>query len=472
MKKLYTGLLISLMTCTLSAQSFTEITETPFDSISGPVAFADIDGDNDQDVIIGSRIYKNDGNGNFEYETGWAMEGVTSIAFADIDGDSDQDLMVSSYITNSGYEFTMTFHINLFKNNGNGSFSGVSTTQFIQCGFGSINFADVDNDNDQDVLITGYTFFEYWLFGQGIVGPQTNLYLNDGSGLYTLDTSNTFQEVGVSSVAFADIDNDSDQDLLIAGNTGYSLWYSNNPSTILYLNDGSGIYTLDSINTFNGVSRGSVEFADIDNDNDQDVLIIGENYDYSGYIAKLYTNDGSGTFTATSETPFDSVSSNSIAFADIENDNDQDLLWGNKLYVNDGTGNFEEVLATPFNIGSAEYVVFVDIDNDTDPDVLMTGESGPKLYENNALSTEIPEINPLFEDVSMYPNPNHGQVSINLGALKGVSINVYSIGGQLIYHKESITQPTHQFELNADAGIYILELCTQNEKQQYKLIKE
>ena len=396
MKKLYTGLLISLMTCSLTAQTFTEISETPFDTISGPAAFADIDNDNDQDVMIGSRIYKNDGNGNFEYESGWAMEKVTSIAFADIDNDNDQDLLISWYYTSWEFEFTISFQIDLYTNNGSGIFSGVPNTPFIVGGFGTINFEDVDNDNDQDVLITGYTYYDWSIWGGGSSNPESTLYLNDGNGNYSVAANNPFIGVGGGAVAFTDIDNDNDQDVLITGNSClWSAWCIE-PLSTLYINDGNGNFTQDSNNSLVSVSASGVAFADIDNDNDQDVIISGL-ITFDEGTAKIYANDGNGNFTESLLTPFDAIGRSSVAFADVDNDNDQDvLITGNngsesiaKLFTNDGNGNFTEKAETPFEGVENGTIAFADIDNDNDQDVLISGKNNSnedivELYENSS----------------------------------------------------------------------------------------
>jgi hypothetical protein len=79
--------------------------------------------------------------------------------------------------------------------------------------------------------------------------------------------------------------------------------------------------------------------------------------------------------------------------------------------------------------------------------------------------------NTLFKDVSIYPNPNQGSVTLDLGNLQKVSMNVFNIDGQSVYYKENITEPTYQFELNAAPGVYSLELNANGAKQYYKLIK-
>ncbi len=70
------------------AQNFTEVTGTPFTGVAlSSIAFADVDGDNDQDVLITglnlvqqgtpgdriSKLYTNDGAGNFSGSFGYAI---------------------------------------------------------------------------------------------------------------------------------------------------------------------------------------------------------------------------------------------------------------------------------------------------------------------------------------------------------------------------------------------------------------
>ncbi len=71
---------------------------------------------------------------------------------------------------------------------------------------------------------------------------------------------------------------------------------------------------------------------------------------------------------------------------------------------------------------------------------------------------------------NIYPNPNIGMVNIDLGKILDVSIKVYNINGQLVYEKENVSTQLHQFQLNQDSGLYIIEISNQNMKQYYKLI--
>ena len=96
------------------------------------------------------------------------------------------------------------------------------------------------------------------------------------------------------------------------------------------------------------------------------------------------------------------------------------------------------------------------------------------LINSNAIKyTTYPVFTDNIENqnlIKLYPNPNNGIVNIELGSLKNVSINVLTINGQLIFQKENINSGSYQFELKEFAGIYFIEVNSQNEKQKYKLI--
>jgi len=388
--KIYLSLFfVFLITSTINAQTFEEVIGTPFEGvIRGFTAFSDIDNDGDQDVLItglsssGTRIaklYTNDGTGAFTEVIGTPFEGVyfSSIAFSDIDNDGDQDVLIT------GENSSGTRIAKLYTNDGTGTFTEVAGTPFDGVSYSSIAFSDIDNDGDQDVLITGFNSSYQRI---------AKLYTNDGTGTFTEVAGTPFDGVSVSSIAFSDIDNDGDQDVLI---TGFNSSYQRIAK--LYTNDGTGTFTEVAGTPFDGVSYSSIAFSDMDNDGDQDVLITGYNSSKQR-IAKLYTNDGTGTFTEVAGTPFDGVSYSSIAFSDMDNDGDQDVLITGynsskqriaKLYTNDGTGAFTEVTGTPFDGVFHGSIAFSDIDNDGNQDVLITGlsSSGTRIAKLYRITT-------------------------------------------------------------------------------------
>lgn len=81
------------------------------------------------------------------------------------------------------------------------------------------------------------------------------------------------------------------------------------------------------------------------------------------------------------------------------------------------------------------------------------------------------EDSDIFKDVHIYPNPTNGPINIDLRNLKEVSLKVFDLNGQLIYHKDHINKTSHKFNLNTMAGIYIIEISSQEKRNYYKLIK-
>lgn len=75
------------------------------------------------------------------------------------------------------------------------------------------------------------------------------------------------------------------------------------------------------------------------------------------------------------------------------------------------------------------------------------------------------------EGVSIYPNPTEGTVSIDLGELNDVSIQVYSMDGQLVYSAGNINSSEHTFNLEGEAGLYHVIVTAENARKHLKLIR-
>jgi len=243
-------------------------------------------------------------------------------------------------------------------------------------------FDDIDNDGDKDLLITG--------IGSG--NPvKTTLYLNDGSGNFTEATGTAFVNVNNSAVGFAHVNNDNFIDLYITGAS------DGGRSSNLYINNGNGTFSI-TTSPFPVSADGSFAFEDIDNDDDKDVIITGTG-GISGVgvaFTKLYTNNGSGIFSEVLSTPFDQLRLSSVVFIDAENDGDKDIILSGKdsndnnltkLYINNGIGVFTVSSSTSFAGISDGDLAVADSDNDGDMDVIVNGGSSQggitKLYTNN-----------------------------------------------------------------------------------------
>ncbi len=300
----------------------------------------------------------------------------SSIAVADVDNDDYQDLLITG-VDNSNNVISM-----LYMNDGSGAFDEALNLPFPGVFDGDISFADIDGDSDQDVLLTGIMLSRE---------KVSKLYLNDGEGNFSLSLESDIDGVYDSSIAFEDVDGDEDLDLLISGsNSSYK------PVTKLYLNNGLGHFTVSAGTSFEAVANGSIAFSDIELDGDQDIVITGMNSDYKS-VTKFYINDGTGSFEESTSNNIEGVFYSSIAFSDIDNDSDPDLLITgvngtneeiSQFYINDGKGRFEQRLNHDLVGVRGGSIDFTDLNGDKVEDLIIIGQTKSvqpvsKLYLND-----------------------------------------------------------------------------------------
>jgi hypothetical protein len=441
-----------------------DTTQTLQNSDAGSVAYADIDLDGDNDLIItgngpgtgvSSTLYVNDGLGNFTAMSQPAIVNVYAGAaeFADVDNDGDMDLFMTG---NTGSPAATA---NLYLNDGMGNFTLASGTPFEASNSGDIDFGDIDGDNDLDLIMTGKN-------ASG--NTFSKLYMNNGAGSFTLVSGTIFTAVWKSSTEFIDVDNDGDLDLLICGANASDL-----PTTNLYENNGLGTFSLVSGTPFDNIEFGDIAFGDIDNDGDQDILLVGAN-DSSQYIAKLYINNGT-SFSLLPNTPFPGTFLHSASFADFNNDGKLDLLHvGNgssgligHIYENQGSNNFilaDSTLSGSYN-GSN---ITADLNGDNRLDIVTTGTSftapsrAPKIYINQSVILSVYDFNNEDLNLVIFPNPSNGYINIELNSKSQTDVEIYDLTGRLVL-KESFFDTMHSIYLKEAPGIYMVRLTINNQ---------
>lgn len=253
------------------------------------------------------------------------INGSWGSSTVDYDKDGNLDIFVSNFNQNNA----------LYKGNGNGTFTKITTGDIVNDGGGSLGCAwgDYDNDGYPDLFVANANFG---------AGQNNFLYHNNGNGTFTKITTGNIVTDGGNSTggSWGDYDNDGDLDLLVPN-------YSNSPN-FLYRNDGGGSFTRvmgDPVVTDANSSVGST-WGDSDNDGDLDLFVANDNNQNNA----LYSNNGNGTFTkiTTGNIVNDGGRSNGSAWGDYDNDGDIDLfvtngdqptVQSNFLYRNEGNSN-------------------------------------------------------------------------------------------------------------------------------------
>jgi hypothetical protein len=328
------------------------------------VAWADYDGDGDQDFFLprdaDGAIFRNDA-GHFTDATaalGLSTSGATSAAWGDFDNDGRPDLLVA---TGTGPR--------LYKNSGSGFVDASATAGLSVLGPATAGaWADYDGDG--------------WLDPFVVLQNGVALLRGGATGVFS-DATSTAGLGGVSGVrsaAWADYDGDGRADLFLA----------TSGAARLYRQTGAGTFTdVASTSGLGGVTTGrQAVWIDYDGDLDLDLFVLTDS------ALRLMRANGNGTFTDVASTVgLGGATGSAVAIEDTDGDGGPDVfLTGpgpDRLLRFNLTTYVDETDKTGFDEFDGATAVWADYDGDGHVDLLRVSDAEVELWNNPSLAATV-----------------------------------------------------------------------------------
>lgn len=416
------------------------------------VFVADLDGDDLLDVATANRLAstvtwcRNLGDGNFSSPLFIGDVNQTFfITGGDMDGDMDIDIVASA-----PFEDLIVW----FENDGVGNFDMehiVNDTEVDEPK--GLFIADIDGDNDKDVVcagdISGLLWFEN-LDGQGNFGPAR-----------LIETGATNNR----SVVAVDLDGDDFLDIVASSSGNFTVaWYKNL--------DGLGNFGARQIIAGNASTVVSVYGTDLDGDLDYDILTASSGPNKIAWFENL---DGKGNFGSEQVITLEAEFALAVIAADLDNDLDMDVLSASGIdskvawYENlDGNGTFSSQKIISTSSETPYDVKFGDLDNDGDIDVISGSQNDDKVawYENLTILNVDTYIT---EKVKLVPNPVED--SFRIESIYPIShVKIMGASGKILMQVE---EDFDQIPIkNFQSGIYLVEIQIENHQVVKKLVKQ
>jgi hypothetical protein len=286
---------------------------------------------------------------------------------------------------------------------------------------------------------------------------------------------------GPSSIFCADLDGDTDLDLVVAN------YWSDNVSILK--NNGDGIFQ-PKVDYAAGDGPFSVFCADLDGDGYLDMAVA----DWYSTNISILKNKGDGTFQSpvsygAGYSPF------SVFCADLDGDTDLDLAVANwysdnvSVLKNNGDGTFQ--ISVDYGAGDGSLSVFcADLDRDGDLDLAVANYNSDNvsillnrtIIVNVEDEEDIDQLPKQFSLSQNYPNPFNQSTKIEFAMVNSgfISLEIYDILGRKVRalvsenlsagYKSVLWDGKDNSGKEVASGIYFYQLKVENFSEARKLV--
>ena len=449
----------------------------------------DIDNDGDNDLIIPQKSssfelnnyywIENTGSTSFTEHVIPSSQEIQRYVLVDVDNDGDLDFIGAKFVGGTTeYEFysfdavtkTYTNYLTLSTSGGD-----ISQRQFAS--------GDIDGDGDEDIVISGLMWME-----------------NDGAGNFTAPVDLVPGFNTHSTIVIDDVDNDGLLDII----TNVNEVQPNRRLVVTLFNQGNNVFTpiTQELEVFGGNSN-AINVGDFNNDGFKSIVTSSE-FNSLAQTPILFN------FCINTENTVDVdvCSGDSYTFADgtVQDDITQDVTFVSTLTgqaangcdvvvtenitvisVSDVTTTTTDETITANN-SNATYV-WLDCDDNF---AVIPGETGQsftatangnyavEITENGCseisdcvlITTLGLEDNTLSNQINIYPNPTAGDLNIQLGqTYEDVQVIVRNILGQQIITRTYTAVQDLNLNIEANSGLYFIEITTGNHRAVSKVVK-
>jgi VCBS repeat protein len=282
------------------------------------------------------------------------------IVSADFNGDLKVDLAAVNQVSND---------TTILLGDGTGDFTAAGTSPEAGAGGWDLAAGDLDGDDDEDLAVAGC--------GSGVC-----VLLNDGTGNFSAPLTEAVTNQP-RSIGIADMNNDSDPDLVVGQ------WFNPEVSVLINDGDNDGDFTARPAENAaengnpNSDNLNSIAVGPIDNDSDNDVMLARE---FTGTVRTMSNNDSLGDLAFLgSQVALGGGNAYDVALGQFGGNAFNDLAVANKtantvsILIGQGNGDFTPAGTSPEAVpgGSAgngpTALATGDFNADSNLDLAMSG---------------------------------------------------------------------------------------------------